>query len=269
MSLLRISFKSDTVITKNGFLSIIAHYSRRSNSKDSDSYYKVISEKANNVRDQCKSNYLEGGPNWEIFNPKGNRFYLPNSLGPGWQNPNSTISLNVNLSKLINFYTKDSDKLYLDCKQCPKLIRNNLQDLFPTHEVSNKLNELTLITLSYQNHTDVEYGAKNFVISAREICRRLIHAGYWADFMNPFSGKPFYMHHNVSKVNEFDKRFRGFGVKYEDLNNCLVISSEVEGILSGSIFTEAPKNRDDLIKTILLPKIFDDICNGREVDDDD
>jgi len=152
----------------------------------------------------------------------------------------------------------------MDCKQCPLLIRNNLQELFPTHEVSNTLNELTLITLSYQQHKDVEYDAKTFVIAAREICRRLVRGGYWSDFMNPFSGKPFYTHIDVSKAFEFDKSFRGFGVKYEDLNNCLVINSDAEGTLSGSIFTEASNNRDDLIKAIFKPNLF-----GADEDKDD
>lgn len=52
--------------------------------------------------------YIEGGPNWEIFNPKGNRFYLPNSLGPGWQSALSTAMLkfDVTLDQLIDFDSK-------------------------------------------------------------------------------------------------------------------------------------------------------------------
>ncbi len=71
----------------------------------------------------------EGGPNWEIFNPKGifkniflcvfifydykfdesfhiskgNRFYLANSLGPGWQDSKSTVSMDIDLETLIEF----------------------------------------------------------------------------------------------------------------------------------------------------------------------
>lgn len=56
--------------------------------------------------DQKDSIFQEGGPNWEIFNPKGNRFYLPNSGGPWWQNERSTISTKVNLNHLIDFDSK-------------------------------------------------------------------------------------------------------------------------------------------------------------------
>lgn len=53
--------------------------------------------------DQLDFQSHEGGPNWEIFNPKGNRFYLPNSLGLGWQRSNSTIVLDGVLDDFIDF----------------------------------------------------------------------------------------------------------------------------------------------------------------------
>lgn len=46
--------------------------------------------------------FQEGGPNWEIFNPKGNRFYLPSSLGLGWQGSRSTFNFKVDLFDLID-----------------------------------------------------------------------------------------------------------------------------------------------------------------------
>lgn len=61
-----------------------------------------------NIRlDKLHHAHQEGGPNWEIFNPNGNRFYLPNSLAPGWQNPRTTYeSAGVYLEKLVDFDSK-------------------------------------------------------------------------------------------------------------------------------------------------------------------
>lgn len=68
--------------------------------------------------------------------------------------------------------------------------------------------------------------------------------------MNPFSGKPFYHRTNNQKLYTIDKRFRGFGIKYEDKNNCLVITSDVSAPFSGSIFTDATDKKDALKRKI-------------------
>lgn len=132
MSLLWRVSNYDRLIVKNGFLTINAYYSRRSKSEELESFYKYVSGKPN-VRglsiclvlhnfffidfftnlsiDKLDLHLHEGGPNWEIFNPKGNRFYLPNSLGPAWQSAKSIIELNVNLYSLIDF---DSKVMFVD-----------------------------------------------------------------------------------------------------------------------------------------------------------
>lgn len=52
------------------------------------------------------------------------------------------------------------DKLHYSSKRCPVLIRQNLQELFPVEAIVNG-SDLTVITLRYQNDTEVEKGAKN------------------------------------------------------------------------------------------------------------
>lgn len=60
------------------------------------------------VADETKWIGAEGGPNWELFAPKGNRFYLPGSLGPAWQSAATTIH-SPTLQNLVDF---DSKVLY-------------------------------------------------------------------------------------------------------------------------------------------------------------
>lgn len=85
--------------------------------------------------------------------------------------------------------------------------------------------------------------------------------------MNPFSGKPFYHHMSNQKLYTIDKRFRGFGIKYEDKNNCMVITSDVDGTFSGSIFTDATDNQDALKRKIrsYIEPLWDEL----ESDDDE
>lgn len=64
--------------------------------------------------------------------------------------------------------------------------------------------------------------------------------------MNPFSGTPFFYRFTDSKMAKIDKRFRSFGVKFEDRANCTFITTDVEGAFSGSIFTDAPDNEGNL-----------------------
>lgn len=103
------------------------------------------------------------------------------------------------------------------------LIRNNLSELFPVPEVITN-EQLTIISL-YSSKAN-EDGAKDFVLAAREVCSRLRMHGYWGDFMNPFSGKPFYAHSGNKELYKIDDRFRGVGLKVENQDECVVISCD-------------------------------------------
>lgn len=72
------------------------------------------------------------------------------------------------------------------------------------------------------------------------MCTRLRENGYWADFMNPFSGKPFYSYASGKNLYKIDERFRGLGIKFENKQDCLIISVDTETAFSGSVFTNAP-----------------------------
>lgn len=108
------------------------------------------------------ANFLggEGSPNWELLAPKGNRFFLPGSLGPAWQGANTTVTLDTTLENLVDFSSKDKCKLHISSQECPMLLRKNLHELFPAPEVVANAN-LTMITLSSQLGYESELGAKN------------------------------------------------------------------------------------------------------------
>ncbi|XP_023300750.1 uncharacterized protein LOC111682979 isoform X2 [Lucilia cuprina] len=219
---------------------IVAQYSRRSDSKNLESAFKVVKSKVR-VED-----FLGGecGPNWELLSPRGNRFYFPNAVGPAWQGASTTITLEVPLESLVDFDGKNSEKkpmLKFSVNECPSLIKKSLHELFPAPEVVSS-DKLALMTLRFNG--DSEIGARKFVLAAREITARLRLHGYWADFMNPFSGKPFYSWSSGKNLYKIDKRFRGLNMKLNKHNECVVISSDAEdnaeNAFSGSIYSNAP-----------------------------
>lgn len=61
--------------------------------------------------DETDYNSSEGGPNWELFAPRGNRFFLPGSLGPAWQGSSTTAACDGDLDSLIDFEEEDVSSL--------------------------------------------------------------------------------------------------------------------------------------------------------------
>lgn len=110
---------------------------------------------------------------------------------------------------------------------------------------------LTIISL--KSSLDTETAARNFVLAAREICSRLRMNGYWADFMNCFSGKPFYSYSN-GKLFRVDDRFRGLGMKFDNVNGCVVISS-----LNTQSETTADNKGAEEFRGIIVSNIFSDL----------
>eukprot|EP00914_Ancora_sagittata_P015745 GHVO01031318.1.p1 GENE.GHVO01031318.1~~GHVO01031318.1.p1 ORF type:complete len:289 (+),score=37.76 GHVO01031318.1:136-1002(+) len=147
----------------------------------------------------------------------------------------------------------EAEKLGLECvaQELPELLRKDFQDLFPEQDFRS--HNLTVITLS--QHTDNnmtmwspeveeerEVLLENFVCSASDICSSLKDAGFWADFIDPSSGKPYLGAHTNSTLFETDERFRHFGFEINDLGCCKVISHHLWGSHSyvGCLFTNAP-----------------------------
>ncbi|XP_037034676.1 uncharacterized protein LOC119073368 [Bradysia coprophila] len=244
------------LIIKNGFLRPVAYYSQDSKSKDILSLYKLMSDAGLSKKDPLH----EGGPNWELFNPRGNRFFLPNAMGLAWQNP-KTIEKNVKLENLIDFKSEEPDKFRFSVEPCPALIKYKVKELLRKAE--------TIITLSYEKDTEIEQGARNFVIAATEICRRLHYEGYMCDFVNPFSGRLFFAKHrtNIDTNIEADCRFN-----YEKIDDCTVMTTNVGKKFCGTIFTNAESDPAQLRKMIRmdvsLKILLDNAKNVNDTDDE-
>lgn len=204
----------------------------------------------------------ENGLNWELFpSPRNNRFYLASgSIGPAYMNSKSTLgSDGCDLEQLVDFKNEDSRKLHIKAQKCPMLLRKNLHEMFPAPEVIAENDKLTLITLGQSSVASIDHekAAINFVLAAREICSRLRLHGFWSDFLNPMSGRPFHSYHQKSLYKLNDERFRGLCMKFEEIKaegadeDCLLISEDLSTRFSGSIFSNIPANLE-LIKDLIL-----------------
>ena len=141
-------------------------------------------------------------------------------------------------------------RLTCELHEAPSLLKREVSSLFPDRDVINK--HLSVITLSQGTTNDMsgwsndvekerEGMIEQFVSAAKELCGRLKNDGYWSDFIDPSSGKPYYGQYTNTTMFETDEKYRLLGFRIEDLGCCKVISHREFGrnVFVGTIFTDA------------------------------
>lgn len=146
---------------------------------------------------------------------------------------------------------KASDMLECAAHDCPQILRREFADLFPDRNTMD--GPFTVITLSQHTENDMsvwsgeveterEQLLDTFMLGANEICKSLVKNGFWADFIDPATGKPFKGPHTNAVLFETDDRYHKFGFQIEDLGCCKVIRHPVWGTRAfvSCLFTNAP-----------------------------
>lgn len=143
------------------------------------------------------------------------------------------------------------DTLECVAQDCPQTVRKDFQELFP----DRCLGEGPLTVISISQHTDNDMAGWNpevevereqllqhFVCGAEEICQSLQRAGYWADFIEPSSGRPYFGSYTNATLFETDERYRHLGFDIDDLGCCKVIRHHLWGTHAyvSCLFTSAP-----------------------------
>lgn len=132
---------------------------------------------------------------------------------------------------------------------CPKRLRKDFQSMFPEAPSSGMMvatvtqktqNDMT--TWSAKVEQERELLQDKFVEGAKEICNALQKQGYWADFIDPSSGQPFFGSYTNNTLFETDERYCQLGFQIEDLGCCKVIRHFLWGthVMVGTLFTNAP-----------------------------
>lgn len=144
-----------------------------------------------------------------------------------------------------------SFRLELQALQCSDRMKKEFSSLFPKEELKNK--NMTVITVSQKTENDMSMWSpdaederedllQHFIYGAEDICHSLQEAGFWADFIDPSSGRPYLGDYTNSTLFETDERYRLLGFTINDLGCCKVLSHPVWGTHSyvGCIFTNTP-----------------------------
>jgi len=141
-------------------------------------------------------------------------------------------------------------RLNCELHEAPSLLKREVSSLFPDRDVIHK--HLSIITLCQKTTNDMsgwsndvekerEELLEQFYSAAKELCGRLKSDGYWSDFIDPSSGKPYYGQYTNTTMFETDEKYRLLGYRIEDLGCCKVISHREFGrnVFIGTIFTDA------------------------------
>lgn len=194
------------------------------------------------------------------------------------EKPTEPLYQTVSVDKLINAsmdikFSPDYkpapiiDELKSDCNvelnavACPKLLKKDLKYLFVDKDLHDK--EVTVLNLTQKSETDQAAWStdmeiermkltSSFIDSATAICQALKENGYWADFIDPSSGRPYLGKFTNASLFETDERYRQLGFQIEDLGCCKVIKHMLWGTHAfvGTIFTDAPLE-SDFVKSVL------------------
>jgi len=145
--------------------------------------------------------------------------------------------------------------------EAPLLLRKQLADLFPGQKFGE--GAITVLTLAIRTDHDMstwseeveeerERLTEHTVTTAKEICGRLKDEGYWADFIDPCSGTPYYSGHSSTTMFETDEKYRLLGFRIEDLGCCKVIEHNRFGrnVFVGCVITNSP-SRSDVMENVL------------------
>jgi len=137
---------------------------------------------------------------------------------------------------------------------CPRLLRKDLKELFPGQKMGDRV---SVVNVSQRAERDMSVWdaameaerdqlIMKFVDAACAMCSWLKQQGYWADFIDPNSGRPFLGNFTNSTMFETDERYRELGFQIEDLGCCKVIKHakwDTKAFI-GTIFTDAPLNSE-------------------------
>jgi len=134
---------------------------------------------------------------------------------------------------------------------CPRLLRKDLKHLFPNLDL--KEGDVTVLNITQKTEGDMSAWSPSmdlermqltsgFIESATSVCSALQQFGYWADFIDPSSGRPYLGKFTNATLFETDERYKQMGFQIEDLGCCKVLRHVLWGTKAfvGTIFTDAP-----------------------------
>ncbi|XP_050513940.1 cobalamin trafficking protein CblD-like [Diabrotica virgifera virgifera] len=255
MSCRYFSLLHKTIKNNNCVAILLRNYSRKVGSGNtSESPYKYVKSKQP-IEDSC--NLVWRDPSFELLAANEFPLFLRGNIGIAWYDTQTTVrSQHELIMEQIDDSSCEQGDMVVRIQTCPTLLRQIAKDLFPYRTLQDN-GELSVITVALKpnikdlrknKELETERLAQTFLIAAKSICDKLRNVGYWADFINPFSGRPYFAPSALRELYQNDEKFRCLDFQIVEIKDCKVISNEDSGKkhFIGSLFTNAPSNKDNL-----------------------
>ncbi|XP_017056484.1 uncharacterized protein LOC108098217 [Drosophila ficusphila] len=177
-------------------------------------------------------------------------FYMPHCVGPAYQGlissmdpcgsayyPADAQSLVKESDSVSGSMVSPSDMFVL---ACPKLLVIYMRRLFqhPYASFDSSMN-FSMIGLRFKD-TDADSALRSFVLIASHNSREIMHNGYWADFVNPLTGRAHFRSAHASRKKHREAQFLARNLAFTNANGCIVIQEEESDQFTGCIFTDTP-----------------------------
>lgn len=146
----------------------------------------------------------------------------------------------------------DDEVITIDTVECPRLLKNELHKVFKKTDPKLFRSHITVINILQQESTTFEEVSAEekmdakmvyFIETADSICETLNRSGYWADYIDPHSGRPRRSPTEAAeRLLNPDQTKQQLGYNLEEFKQCMKISnvSFDNQTYIGSIFTNAP-----------------------------
>lgn len=182
-------------------------------------------------------------------------FYMPNCVGPAYQGlissldqPYTTDCYMADEQTLV----KENDSIHdtileslvapteMCVVACPKLLLTYMRRLFqhPYARFGSSMN-FSMIGLRFKDK-DATKALTSFVHFASYNSREIMDNGYWADFINPLTGRAYYRAAHCIRKQGLEAQLLGRGLNLTFANGCTIIGEEQSDQLTGFIFTDTP-----------------------------
>ncbi|XP_023015362.1 cobalamin trafficking protein CblD [Leptinotarsa decemlineata] len=230
-------------------------YSRKVGS-NSNGPYKIVKHERPETKDN--SNLVWRDPNFELLASNGFPLFLRGNIGIAWYDSQTTIKTHHELimEQLEDAADINDGNMMCRVQMCPTVLRETVKDLFPYRTLEDH-SELSVVTITLKPNVkdmrknkelETERLAQLFLIAAKNICDKLRASGYWADFINPYSGRPYFTPSSLGELYQTDEKFRCLDFQIIEIKDCKVISTEsnAQKQFIGSLFTSAPCKKNKL-----------------------
>ncbi|EYC20718.1 hypothetical protein Y032_0021g388 [Ancylostoma ceylanicum] len=160
----------------------------------------------------------------------------------------------------------------LTVQECPRLLKKDMKLLFPGMNFDNV--NVSVMNITQKTENDMKAWSEEmeqeremltaaFISSATAIATTLRRCGYWADFIDPSSGRPYLGKFTNHTLFETDDAYKQMGFRIEDLGCCKVrhffgllhilsknsqqavvsLISDVDGAFNSGLQTDVDKGR--------------------------